>query len=315
MLMFSSRTLRLKKRYLLYGAGSKFFGLLSPKKGWRSWVERCAFSLFRMPSIRNRSVLQQLQEELGWKVSEFLLFYTGDYKHTSWIGVVQEESHRQSFIKIYKHGGAARTEYEKTKCAEETFSPFFRVAEPRLYSDHILALSVLRKEHNVSVQDVWAQVLQQSVSLYRKEQRPGKWAAYMSWVPQQLRTAPAVLGHGDLSHWNCFVDDQGVLCLIDYEEVDWYPPMYDCFHLLLKPTLLHRPADIPLDECVELSQTCACSFEQVLVWLCIYLECENEKDRTRNTLLQSKHIEKTIHNRQVLHEGCKKHLLDAVQKQ
>lgn len=277
-------------------------------------MERTAFSLFRIPSIHHRDVLAQIRRELNIDVHRFLLYYTGDYKNTRWIGVVEDGSHREMFVKVYKKSAIARTEYEKTEQAYAAFTDFFRIATPQSYSEHVLALSVLRKKQNVSVQDVWRRVVEQSVSLYRKEKRLGLWDAYATWAPAHLRETPAVLAHGDLSHWNCFVDEQNVLCLIDYEEVGWYPPMYDCFHLLLKPILLHRPAEIPHDACMELARSFGCSFAQVLVWLVIYLECENEKDRIRNEVLKNQHIEQTIQNRLVLLDTCKKDHFRAVQK-
>ena len=308
-MILSSRTIRLEKRFLIYGSGTRFLSLLSPKKGWRASLEKVVFSVCRAPSFRRSRVLKQLNNELPVKPTDFLLYYTGDYKNTTWIGVVQDSNQTEYFVKVYKDVGMARQEYEKSEMACSLFSQFFTVAAPLSYSEHILSVSLLHKKSNVLIEDVWNRVVEQSVWLYRAKQKEGSWGADVSWAPLDLRHTPAVRAHGDLSHWNCFVNTQQELCLIDYEEIGWYPPMYDCFHLLLKPTLLHRPAEIPLEECRHLATTWDCSLEQVLVWMYVYLACENEKDRLRNMDLHNPHIESTIKNRSVVQQECKKRVI------
>lgn len=309
-MLLSSRTIRLEKRFLIYGSGTKFLPLLSPKKGWRANLERVMFALCRFPSMRKNHVLTQLNEELSSSPTDFLLYYTGDYKNTNWIGVVQDSMQSEYFVKMYKDAGVARKEHEKSTLACSLFSRFFTVAEPLAYSEHLLSVSLLRKRSNVQIEDVWERVVEQSVSLYHEQQKEGTWGEHVSWAPPELRHTPAVMGHGDLSHWNCFLNERQELCLIDYEEVGWYPPMYDCFHLLLKPTLLHRPAEIPHGDCLFLANTWKCSVEQVLVWMYVYLACENEKDRIRNMELNNPHIESTIRNRSVVQKECKKRVTD-----
>ena len=305
-MIFSSRTIRLEKRFLIYGAGKRYLPLLSPKKGWRASAEKIVFALCLVPSLRRSRVLKQLKSELSNPPTDFLLYYTGDYKNTTWIGVVQDAVQREYFAKVYKHTAMAKEEYEKSTFACSFFSRFFTVALPLSYSEHILCVSLLRKKSNVLIEDVWSRVVEQSLWLYHNEKKEGSWDSYVSWAPEHLRNTPSVVAHGDLSHWNCFLSEEGELCLIDYEEVGWYPPMYDCFHLLLKPTLLHRPADIPLEECAFLADQWKCSLEQVLVWMYAYLACENEKDRLRNAELNNSHIASTIHNRSVVQQECQK---------
>ena len=222
---------------------------------------------------------------------------------------MQDSSHTEYFVKVYKDLGVARQEYQKSELACSLFSQFFTVAAPLAYSDHILSVSLLHKKSNVLVEDVWSRVVEQSFWLYCDQQKEGSWDADTSWAPSELRHTPAVMAHGDLSHWNCFVNEKQELCLIDYEEIDWYPPMYDCFHLLLKPVLLHRPAAIPLKQCQYLAKTWKCSLEQVFVWMFVYLACENEKDRVRNIALNNPHIESTIQNRSVVQQECKKRVI------
>ena len=310
-MILSSRTIRLEKRFLIYGSGTRFLSLLSPKKGWRASLEKVMFFLCRFPSFRRNNVLSQLKKELLVVPEDFLLYYTGDYKNTSWIGVVQDAARTEFFVKIYKDSGVAQQEYEKSALACSLFSQFFTVATPLAYSEHILSVSLLHKQSNVLIEDVWNQVVDQSVWLYHEYQKEGSWESDVSWAPDELKHTPAVRAHGDLSHWNCFVNEQQELCLIDYEEIGWYPPMYDCFHLLLKPTLLHRPADIPLEQCRYLATAWDCSLEQVLVWMYVYLACENEKDRLRNMELNNPHIELTIQNRSVVQQDCKKRVIGA----
>ena len=308
-MIFSSRTIRLEKRFLIHGQGKEYLPLLSPKKGWRAGVEKIIFSLCRFPSFRRSSVLRQLKSELSTEPTDFLLYYTGDYKNTTWIGVVKDSTQSEYFVKIYKSAGVAKEEYEKSTFACSFFSRYFTVAAPLDHSEHILSVSLLRKKSNVLIQEVWDRVVEQSLWLYHNQQKEGPWKSYVSWAPPRFRHTPGVVAHGDLSHWNCFINEEGELCLIDYEEVGWYPPMYDCFHLLLKPTLLHRPAEIPLNECHYLAEKWECSLEQVFVWMYVYLASENEKDRLRNIELNNSHIAATIRNRSAVQQECKKHVI------
>lgn len=310
-MILSSRTIRFEKRFLVYGSGTRFLSLLSPKTGWRSRLEGIVFYLCRFPSFRRKGILEQLKKELLVVPEHFLLYYTGDYKNTSWIGVVQDSARTEFFVKVYKDAGVAQQEYEKSMLACSLFSRFFTVATPLAYSEHILSVSLLHKKSNVRVEEVWMKVVEQSIWLYREHQKEGSWESDVSWAPYELRHTPAVRAHGDLSHWNCFVNEQLELCLIDYEEIGWYPPMYDCFHLLLKPTLLHRPADIPLEQCRTLATTWKCSLEQVFVWMYVYLACENKKDRLRNKKLNNPHISKVIQNRSAVQQDCRKRVIGA----
>ena len=304
-LLWWARTVRGEKRYLVGGKGSSFFALLSPKAGWRRFLEQSMFFVSRFPE-RDHEVVRYITSELGSTPSDFLLYYTGDYKDTDWIGLIRKENALLAFVKLYKEAGLAKQNYECCLLAQQYFSPFFATASPLQYSEHILALGVLHKAHNISIQRVWSRVFIQSLSLY--EHRDVSLLAWdltkEKWIPTKWRYAPRVFAHGDLSHWNCFVDRNGVLCLIDYEEVGWYPPFYDCFHLLLKPTLLHQKSSLPEEECLQIAGMANTDKGQVLVWLYLYLEEENQKDILRNTKLQNQKIAQTIENRKHLQQEC-----------
>ena len=116
--------------------------------------------------------------------------------------------------------------------------------------------------------------------------------------------------HGDLSHWNCFMDRSKRLCLIDYEEMGEYLPLYDWFHLLLKPSLLKPGCLFPEKELVCISELLMLKKERVLSWMWLYLLLEIRKDMYRNQDLQSAKIEREIFFKRALWLESEKRLLE-----
>jgi|GEM_PF-4883747 len=304
---FSARNLRFSKRYLVVGDGQHFFHLLSPKQGWRFWLEKSIFRISHVPSFRSAHIHQRISDALG-EVQSFLLYNTSDYKNTSWIGVTKTKAGLICFVKIYKDPRDAQENFRISQQAEELFSSFFTVSSALQCRDSILSFSLLQKSRNVSIEEVWPHVLKQSIALYRQGVESERWVSDVMWAPEELRICREVWGHGDLSHWNCFWNQEDEICLIDYEEVDRYPPLYDCFHLLLKPTLLHRPAQIPVLQCEEMAHALELSIDHIFVWLDLYLSLENRKDIHRNKVLQSEEIRRTIENRRKTQECCREML-------
>ena len=301
---FSARNLRFSKRYLILGDGICFFDIISPKKGWRFQCESWIMRMTRFPSLRSKHLHQELRVALG-SHSDFLLYNTSDYKDTRWIGVVKREKEAPFFIKVYKEQEIAEKNFRLSNLAKEHFSSIFRLSNPIDCAGRVLSFSLLKKAQNVSIEEVWTYALQQSLDLYHTGLDTQKWSTELQWVSKDFHFCKEVWGHGDLSHWNCFLDTEGRLCLIDYEELDLYPPFYDCFHLLLKPTLLHHSAKIPIEYCEEIAKAIDTSVIQVLVWLYLYLDIENKKDSYKNMLLKNEAIEKTIQNRKKTQEICK----------
>ncbi|MEC7985128.1 MAG: phosphotransferase, partial [Myxococcota bacterium] len=115
--------------------------------------------------------------------------------------------------------------------------------------------------------------------------------------------------HGDLSHWNCFLDSAGRLCLIDYEEVGLYPPLYDWFHLTLKPSLLKPHCEFPEEALVKIAERFSLPQEKVLAWLWLYLLLEMCKDARRNRVLLSEKINREIRYKRSLWTLCQDRLV------
>ena len=307
-MIFSGRNLWLKKRYLVFGAGYDFHHILSPRKGFKHRIDALTLRYLRFPSLRRNWVLDRVQDGFSRSVSAFLFFDTSDYKDTHFIGVVAFRNGDRCFTKIYKDESDAVENREKAHLAQQYFSDSFVVAKPIPSTGCIAALTLLDKKSNAEIDQVWSVVRNHSVKLYKQAHKIKEWGTILSWY-SGVTTTKLVVGHGDLSHWNCFWNDSGALCLIDYEEIDYYAPMYDCFHLLLKPTLLNTTAELPMAQCIELAEHSGESLDRVLLWLYVYLETENSKDRARNVLLRNKAIDRAIDNRLDLQKKCKIKLL------
>ena len=250
-------------------------------------------------------MLSLLQKE-GFQPRSFLFFDTSSYKNTDFIGIVERENETISFVKIYKETCIAAENREKARTAHTLFSSSFEVAAVEQGDGRILALTLLSKVRNTSVEEVWPKVLEHSVALLHDATQQREWTE-LSWY-EGNRSSKEVMGHGDLSHWNCFWNQEDQLCLIDYEEIALYPPMYDCFHLLLKPSLLHGTVEIPISRCKEIANACNHSLEEVGTWLYLYLDSENKKDIHRNKKLQNSLVDETIDNRRIMQQKCKEWL-------
>ena len=302
----------LKKRYLVLGSGRKFHHVLSPRQGLKHKLDALTLRFLQAPSLRRRWIFDVLKEGFDHSVQSFLFFDTSDYKNTNFIGIVELEDGRTFFTKIYKDAAEAQINRNRSELAQQYFSGSFVVAASVPCRGRLVALSLLPKKQNASIEQVWSVVRDHSVELYKKSHRIQDWTAILSWYTGSPVTA-SVVGHGDLSHWNCFWNTENELCLIDYEEIDFYAPMYDCFHLLLKPTLLNKKADLPMPRCLELAQATGVNLDRVLLWLYLYLETENNKDQKRNVLLGNISIAQAIDNRLDLQKKCREKILSLME--
>ena len=315
-MVFSGRNLWLQKRYLVWGSGTKFHHILSPRQGFKHALDSLTLRFLRLPSLRRRWVFDVLKEGFDQSVCSFLFFDTSDYKNTHFIGVVELDDGQTYFTKIYKDATEAERNREKTDLAQRYFSEAFVVAQSVPSAGRMVALALLPKKHNATIAQVWSVVRDHSIDLYKQSQdqeiqrstHTKDWSGALAWYTGSPITV-LVMGHGDLSHWNCFWNTANELCLIDYEEIGLYVPMYDCFHLLLKPTLLNQKAELPMERCMELAQGTGVGIERVLLWLYLYLETENNKDQQRNVLLGNISIAQAIDNRLDLQKKCREKIL------
>ncbi|MEC7987170.1 MAG: phosphotransferase, partial [Myxococcota bacterium] len=245
-----ANTIRLQRRYLVYSSGSRFYSFVDPKRGWKGQMSRLLFQL-QIPTRRGREEKTILEREFHDVVSEFLLYDTHDYKTTSWIGVVALETRPPVFVKIYKRREDAAQNFLRSQKAGDIFTPYFALAESFYFDGLICAYSLLNKRRNVDIADVEERVLKRYAAEFSKREwavRTSDWLSeddmklLQRWdvrFPLEMFKRAGreqMWSHGDLSHWNCFLDSAGRLCLIDYEEVGLYPPLYDWFHLTLKPS-------------------------------------------------------------------------------
>ena len=313
-MLYSGRNLWLKKRYLVYGKGVHFHRVISVRQGWKHLLDYGILRCSLFPSLRRRWVVKELTISLSSPPTSFLFFDTSDYKDTYFIGQVAQEDGKVVFVKIYKEEAIAQKNRQQTQRANEVFADSFVVAQLQNSGGRVLSLEVLQKARNATIEEVWPLVFAHSLSMYRTAEKEHDWSPIVPWYTGDKITKE-VVGHGDLSHWNCFWDEKSRLCLVDYEELGDYPPMYDCFHLLLKPTLLNTTADIPMWACNEIATATQEDVSRVLLWLFLYLACENKKDRTRNKILNNSYIAQAIENRCDLQQKCQEKIQSYLNKE
>ena len=316
----SARSIRWEKRYLIYKGGAQFFDYIDTREGWK---RTCGKMLFRL-QIPTRGGIKErnlLEEELAEPIHHFLLYDTHDYKSTAWIGVVEVGQKKRYFVKIYKKASDAADSFARSEIAMRVFSPYFILSKAQYFGGTVCAYSLLQKKRNVAIAEVEETILQR----YAKE-LPEMSNETDSWISEQEQHNFAMAGieidqnilqraglqqmwsHGDFSHWNCFEDRSNALCLIDYEEVGLYPPLYDWFHLILKPSLLKPGCVFPEKELNRVSTRLQQSEEVVVSWMWLYLLLEMRKDLYRNRVLKSPKIDKEIHYKQILWQECQERL-------
>ncbi len=312
-------SIRLQRRYLIYNRGARFYSRLDTRRRWRKRLGSLLFKI-QLPTRYGAAPLAKLEEELGDRVRDFLLYDTHDYKSTQWVGVVALEGDRELFVKIYKEKAAAAENALRSQKAAEIFAPYFGLSESSYFGGRVCAYSLLQKKRNVSIAEVEERVLERYAGAFSNPNAMNRDTGWFSEEDQarlsshgfticsvilQRAGTQAMWSHGDLSHWNCFFDRSGQLCLIDYEEVGIYPPLYDWFHLILKPSLLKPGCVFPAPAILGASRRFRLEETQLVAWLWLYLLLEIQKDLLRNQVLRSEKIQQEIEYKRILWEECR----------
>lgn len=164
------------------------------------------------------------------------------------------------FLDTSLHGMQTFTKYfasASERAVRDSLKRFFK----KTWSKHFQQRRVEKRPLSVAYESVWGSRLRERLGRYVAEERPLSFLSInaplinpIQWVYRYLQTEPAVavacaVTHGDLHGDNMLVNENGQICVIDYERTGWGPIQQD--FVQLETDILLRLADLDSENLLD----------------------------------------------------------------